>query len=120
MNGSGQPTLPPVQAARVNVVCTRFENAWKEGPRIEEYLGDAPEPARSALLRELISLDMTYRRARGENPRPEEYQQKFGILVRDPPPPLGASGCPAGSAIGSRRNSPGVGAGSSTGATTRT
>src|SRR6516162_4026716 len=64
-------TLPLQLARRVNAVCNQFERAWKAGqrPGIEEYLGDTPEPARSALLRELIALEIACRRRVGETPR---------------------------------------------------
>ena len=42
--------------------------------RIDDFLGDTPEPARSALLRELVMLEAYYRRARGEGCQPQEYQ----------------------------------------------
>jgi hypothetical protein len=48
---------------RVEEMCDRVEAAWKTGqrPRIEDHLGDTPEPERSALLRELLVLDRVYR-----------------------------------------------------------
>jgi hypothetical protein len=51
-------------ARRINDVCNRFERAWQAGPRprLEDFLADTPEPERSALLRELIALDIDYRR----------------------------------------------------------
>jgi serine/threonine protein kinase len=64
---------------RVDEVCDRFEKAWRngEGPRIEEYLDDAPEPDRAALLRELLALEIDLRREAGETPTPEEYHRLF-------------------------------------------
>jgi WD40 repeat protein len=44
---------------------------------IEAYLGDTPEPARSVLLRELLGLELAYRRHRGESPTHAEYGQLF-------------------------------------------
>jgi WD40 repeat protein/tRNA A-37 threonylcarbamoyl transferase component Bud32 len=66
-------------ARRVDEVCDRFEIAWRVGqpPRIEDYLADMSEPERSALLRELILLDIHYRRQRGETPRVEDYGPRF-------------------------------------------
>ncbi len=40
-------------------------NSLRAGAPIEECLGDTPEPERAALLRELIGLDVAYRRGRG-------------------------------------------------------
>ncbi len=71
--------LPPDQARHLDELCTQFEKAWKAGqrPRIEDYLADAQEPERSALLRELILLDRDYRRVRGEECSREDYQARF-------------------------------------------
>jgi hypothetical protein len=70
---------PLSQAQRIDAVCRRFEQAWKAGPppRIADYLGDISEPERSFLLRELIALDMDYRRKAGETTQVEEYQAQF-------------------------------------------
>jgi WD40 repeat protein/tRNA A-37 threonylcarbamoyl transferase component Bud32 len=74
--------LPESLARLVDRVCDRFEAAWQGGerPRVEDFLGDEPEPARSALLRELIFLEAYYRRARGEDFEVEEYQARFRLL----------------------------------------
>jgi serine/threonine protein kinase len=74
-------------AERVDRVCERFEAAWRQRPALENYLGDVPEAERPALLRELILLDMEYRRRLGDEPRPEEYARRFGLMVAEPPPP---------------------------------
>jgi serine/threonine protein kinase len=74
--------LPLLLARRINAVCNQFERAWNAGqrPGIEEYLGDTLEPARSALLRELIALEIACRRRVGETPRVEDYQARFRSL----------------------------------------
>jgi serine/threonine-protein kinase len=62
---SEAPENTPLSAAQwINAVCNRFERAWRAGqrPRVEDYLGDAPEPRRAALLRELVALEIDYRR----------------------------------------------------------
>ena len=53
---------------RMHGICGRFENAWVAGqrPRIEDYLGDVPEPVRSHLLWELLCLELAYRRQKSE------------------------------------------------------
>jgi serine/threonine protein kinase len=61
-------------ALRVDEACVRFEAAWKAvgvggaPPQIDQFLGDTPEPARSALLRELLALELAYRWRRAEQP----------------------------------------------------
>jgi WD40 repeat protein len=69
-------------ASLVEVVCQRFEAAWKAGqrPGIEGYLKDAQEAARSALLRELVALDIEYRCRLGERFRPGDYRHRFPDL----------------------------------------
>jgi hypothetical protein len=81
---SGNESLPLSQAQRINAICDRFEQAWQGGlrPRLEDYLAEAPEPERAALLRELLPLEADYRR-RGEKPRPEDYRARFPALDPD-------------------------------------
>jgi WD40 repeat protein len=60
-------------------VCDRFEAAWKAAaspataPRVEDYLEAVAEPCRAALLRELLRVDVHYRRRHGENPDADFY-----------------------------------------------
>ena len=74
--------LPLSLARQINALCNRFEKAWQAGrrPAIEEYLGDSVEPARSALLGELIALEVFYRQRAGEMPRAHEYQGHYPSL----------------------------------------
>jgi hypothetical protein len=64
---------------RVDEICDRFEDNLKAGqqPRIEDYLGDAPEQERSKLLEELLQVELAYRRRRGETLVLEDYVQRF-------------------------------------------
>src|SRR5262249_53679988 len=75
----GDKRLPPTLARQVDQVCDRYEAAWKAGrrPRIDDYLGNLPEPGRAGLLRELLGLELVYRHRAGERPTPEEYQTRF-------------------------------------------
>ena len=45
--------------------------------RIEDCLGETSEPERSALLGELLVLELAYRRRRGDRPTSEEYRRRF-------------------------------------------
>jgi eukaryotic-like serine/threonine-protein kinase len=60
-------------------LCDRFEAAWQSGqrPSIEDYLAETLGPERSAVLRELVAVDLVYRRRAGEQPTPEQYQIRF-------------------------------------------
>ncbi len=73
------PLVPPSLAERVDEVCDCFEAAWKLGqrPHLEDYLGDAPEPMRLILLRELVVVEIQYRRWCGELVALPEYQRRF-------------------------------------------
>jgi WD40 repeat protein/tRNA A-37 threonylcarbamoyl transferase component Bud32 len=72
-------SLPVNVQLRLEEVCARFERDWKAAgsaataPRIEEHLVAAAEPGRAALLRELLRLDVHYRRRHGENPDADYY-----------------------------------------------
>jgi serine/threonine protein kinase/formylglycine-generating enzyme required for sulfatase activity/tetratricopeptide (TPR) repeat protein len=90
--GDSSPSL----GGRVEEICDRFEAAWKAGrrPPIEDYLGELPEVGQTALLRELLVLELTYRDRAGDRPTPEEYKCRFPehvavietILGAAPPP----------------------------------
>ena len=58
--GNRSPSL----GGRVEAMCDRFEAAWKAGrrPPIEDYLGEVPEAGQTALFRELLVLELAYRR----------------------------------------------------------
>src|SRR5262245_18019047 len=69
----------------------RFDAAWQEAlrgngtpPRIEDFLTDASEPQRSALLRELLVVELECRSSKGQRPTQDEYLQRFpdGELIR--------------------------------------
>ncbi|MBV9124206.1 MAG: serine/threonine protein kinase [Planctomycetes bacterium] len=64
---------------RIDEACVRFEDLWKGGqrPLLEEFLQGTEEPERSALLRELLALELEYRRRVGAMPTPEEFQARF-------------------------------------------
>jgi serine/threonine-protein kinase len=68
----------PIQR-EIDPVCQSFEEAWQAGqrPRIEDYLGATPEPARSALLRMLLKQELEYRVRNGEQPTEDEYACHF-------------------------------------------
>jgi serine/threonine protein kinase/Flp pilus assembly protein TadD len=70
------------QLNRLNRLCDRFERAWREGssPRIEDFLAEVAEVERAELLRELLSLEIHYRRQRGELPTADEYLSRFPQL----------------------------------------
>jgi hypothetical protein len=84
----GEPTLCLSAALRINEACNGFEQAWRAGqrPRIEDYLGDAAPSDQSDLLRELVALEIDYRRQAGEDPSEGEYRARFPALACVPLP----------------------------------
>jgi hypothetical protein len=71
------PSLEALQ--RIELICTRFEEAWQKGtlPTLEECLDLVPEPERPALLEQLLPLDIHYRRKAGESPALAEYLPRW-------------------------------------------
>src|SRR5262249_20316355 len=69
----------PATAQRIEQACNCFEAAYRANPPVkaEDFLGESPEPDRSALLRELLLLELEYRCRAGENPAPGEYLARF-------------------------------------------
>ncbi|MBA4191920.1 MAG: hypothetical protein C0467_28405 [Planctomycetaceae bacterium] len=67
------------QFERIDGVCDKFEDAWAAGspPQIEVFLSEVGEADRTALMRELLPLELHYRRAAGESPTADEYLQRF-------------------------------------------
>ncbi len=80
MSTSGLTELPVRLALHVDAVCRRFEAAWKEAaaggerPRLESYLAGTDGPVRAALVRELLPIEVHYRRRAGDEPRAADYQ----------------------------------------------
>ncbi|HLJ96108.1 MAG TPA: protein kinase [Gemmataceae bacterium] len=81
------PHVSVVAARRADQICDGFEAAWNsvgttgQRPRIEDFVADVPEADRSALLRELILVEIELRCRAGDTfPRLEEYQARFPVL----------------------------------------
>jgi serine/threonine protein kinase/formylglycine-generating enzyme required for sulfatase activity len=76
---NNDPALPLSQDAQIDRVADDFERRWRSGerPRIEECLNGVDRSARSALLHELIALEVELRRAAGESVVADEYHQRF-------------------------------------------
>jgi len=100
----GVGSLPAFLAYHINLLCDRHEAAWRAGrrPRIEDFLTQEDEPARTVLLRELLAAELAARRQWGETPDCQEYRDRFpsdsalieaifveAELTRDGPPTPG-------------------------------
>jgi tetratricopeptide (TPR) repeat protein len=71
--------LPEEAVWRLEEICCRFEQSWQAGrrPRPEEFLDAAEGVERLAVLRELLLLDVCYRRRVGEAPAVQDYATRF-------------------------------------------
>ena len=76
---SAQSTASFSRAARIDVVCDRFEAVWQTGgrPSIHEFLDDVSDLDRTVLLRELLLVDLACRRCQGERPDSADYIDQF-------------------------------------------
>jgi serine/threonine protein kinase len=76
------PTDPAEVELLMDGVCTEFERAWRDRcrPHLEDHLPPWPPDLRASLLRELIALDIEYRRRRGEQPTQADYAARFPDL----------------------------------------
>lgn len=76
-----QPSLEDLTTLlRNNKLCDDFRRAWKQGdpPQLEDYLAQVSEGTRESLLRNLLPLDIEYRRRRAkESPSSDEYIKHF-------------------------------------------
>ncbi len=64
---------------RIDEACDCFEADWKAGkqPRIEASLADVSPSERAALLRELLTIELWWRKRNRETPEPTEYLDRF-------------------------------------------
>ncbi len=64
---------------KVDRICLAFEEAWRQQlrPSIQQYLGRGNGETRSALLHELLLLDIDYRIRGGEHPTLADYVSDF-------------------------------------------
>jgi eukaryotic-like serine/threonine-protein kinase len=64
---------------RIQAVCDRFESDWRAGgrPRLEDRLVGVAGPERAALVRELLAVELHWRRRAGERPGAEDYLARF-------------------------------------------
>lgn len=56
-----------------------FEAAWRRGDRpvIDDWLGDTDNVQQRSDLKELLSIELSWRRKSGEDPQPDEYHRRF-------------------------------------------
>jgi tetratricopeptide (TPR) repeat protein/predicted Ser/Thr protein kinase len=72
--------LPLADRRRIDAACDRFEDAWRAGepPDLASFLAGTPDPAQARLFRELLILDLEYRRRGGATTLDAEgYRARF-------------------------------------------
>src|SRR5262245_55685842 len=76
------PALPVEQALLLEEACDAFEAKWRAHgrPDIGAAVVELPEAVRQAAVRELVALDLYYRRKAGESPTPGDYADRFPDL----------------------------------------
>ncbi|MBI1914769.1 MAG: protein kinase [Planctomycetes bacterium] len=88
MSKPNSETIAPLPSP-LDEIRARLEIAWQAAspggtlPRIEDHLVGLSDTDRLALLRELVAVEVAYRRQRGEQPRAEEYRARFPELLPD-------------------------------------
>jgi len=72
-------TLSATQVEELDRACDQFEEALRAGGglRIEDCLSEAEGPVLSALLGELIAIEVDWRHRLGERPEAAEYRKRF-------------------------------------------
>ena len=70
---------PLAQARRIDRFCDDFEGAWAAGqrPPLEAFLERIGDSGRPQLLRELLAIEIHYRRRLGESPTAREFSERF-------------------------------------------
>ena len=66
--------LPLSVRQRIDEVCIAFEDAWKSGerPGTKDFVTKLPDSVRSTLFRELLLIELDYRRRHGDKLSAEE------------------------------------------------
>ncbi len=75
----GDRTIPFDDLLRINQICDAFESAWVAGrrPAISDYLPRAAEALQGKLVRDLIDIELFYRRRQGESPQVDAFLEQF-------------------------------------------
>ncbi len=67
------------QAVHIEQICAAYEQAWKDGqrPSLEGVLQAHHDLDSSALISQLLKIELFYRRQLGETPQPDEYLRRL-------------------------------------------
>ncbi len=78
-----QPGVSVTAFLRVDAACDRFEEDLRAGrdPDLLAHLAGVDEAERAAAFRDLLGLEVDYRRRRGERPEASSYRDRFPDLA---------------------------------------
>jgi serine/threonine protein kinase/formylglycine-generating enzyme required for sulfatase activity len=78
MSEQAPPTSDPLPST-IHALCDRFEAAWKAGerPRIEDWLAQVPTEHHPRVFRELLAVELWYRRRAGDTVYAEGLYARF-------------------------------------------
>ena len=106
--GSDGDGLDRSELERIDTACDRFEAAARgSAARDRGGTEGGTCPGRAGLLRDLLVLELAYRRRAGERPEPDGYRARFPddpeavseafrVAAKGPPGSLAATGRPRG------------------------
>ena len=79
MRNPAYQALTDQQLSVIDALCDRFDRELVngDGPRIETFVAEAPEAARTGLLAELLVMEIEYRSEHGDKPQPSDYLPRF-------------------------------------------
>ncbi len=68
---------------QIEEVVNRFESAWRRGerPRLEEFVAGFPDRLRTALVQQLVPVEIELRRRQGELTSDEEFRRRLPDYV---------------------------------------
>jgi hypothetical protein len=114
MKGAERPrheAQHPALVVEINRICDQFESDWQAGrrPAIEDHLAGTAEPLRSALLRELLEVELEFRVTSGEQPGAAEFHARFPSNGTEVNAALRRAGINPHAASEGKRSAPGAG-----------
>ncbi|MFO0880876.1 MAG: WD40 repeat domain-containing serine/threonine-protein kinase [Gemmataceae bacterium] len=85
MTNEPTPSSSPEGSEELDRARNQFEAAWKRvptapPPRLEDHLPALGHPLRAAFFRQMLAVELRYRRGAGQATPPEEYQERFPDL----------------------------------------
>ena len=79
LGSHGTPSSSSANLTAIDPICDRFEAAWKakQRPRIEDFLVGESDSDRVQLFRELLGIEIYWRKTASDTPTSDEYTKRF-------------------------------------------